>query len=78
MFYKNPSFICMSVFGVRLVALGATIGDSIAMCALCALYGYTQYLEHKQIKPINESVLQELAHVRDTVNALKVAKSFGR
>ena len=78
MFYKNPSFVAMAIFGVRLVVFGAAIGDSIAMCALCALYGYTQYLEHKREKPINDSVLAELAHVRDTVNALKVAKSFGR
>ncbi len=78
MFYKNPSFIAMAIFGARLVVLGASIGDAIALSALAALYGYTLYLNSVKEIPINDTLKEELHHMRDAVNALKVARSFGR
>lgn len=74
----NYSLIALLVLSTRLVLHGAGVGDSIALAALAALYGFTLYLEKTKIVPVNEQVREELEQIRSTVNALKVARSFSK
>ena len=73
----NYSLTAMLVFGTRLVIFGASVGDSIALASLCALYAYSLYIEaHKPI-PLNNQIRLEIDQIRTTVEALKIARVYG-
>ncbi len=79
---KFISLGAVLVFGLRLVIKGASIGDAGALAALCALYGFSLYLETKKQQPINDSfkaeVRLELEQIKTSMNGLKISKAFGR
>lgn len=80
MSFKNIN-IPLSFVGVLLLRIlfkGATIGDSIALSALCSLYGYTKYLTFKVEIPINDSLKIDIENLKNAVGSLKIAKSMGR
>lgn len=74
----NPALAATLIFATRLVILGASIGDAVALIGLCALYAYTLYLDSNKEEPINDQIKSEVEQLRNAVNALKVAKSLGR
>jgi hypothetical protein len=74
----SPTLCLVAGIVIRSVVFGASIGDAIALCAVCGLHGYLQYLNSVKTIPINDSVRAELAEIKSTVNALKIAKSMGR
>jgi hypothetical protein len=74
----NYPLSAMLVLGARLVVKGASIGDAVALAALCGLYAYTLYLASKIETPINDSVKNDLEQLRNAVQSLKIAKTFGK
>jgi len=70
--------VLLCSLGARIAILGASVGDAIAMVATCALYGFFLYLNNNKEEPINDKVKAELVELKNTVNALKVARSMGR
>lgn len=72
----NPALCCLIGITLRIIIKGASVGDSIALFAVCALYGYQAWVESKKEAPINETVKQQVQELRDAVNSLKIAKSF--
>jgi hypothetical protein len=74
----NYPLLCLLVLCARAVILGASIGDSIAICGLAALNGYLHYLKSQEQEPVNDQVRQEIAEIKSTVTALKLARSVGR
>jgi hypothetical protein len=75
---KNVSLAAMLIFGLRLVIKGSSLGEACALAALCALYGFILYLESKKEVPINDSIKEELRHLRSAIDSIKLAKSVGR
>ena len=72
----NPALSCLIGITLRVIIKSATVGDAIALFAVCALYAYQAYLESRKEKPVNDSIKLEVKELRDALNALKVAKSF--
>jgi len=70
--------ILFILFSLRLIIKGSDLGEALALGVLASLYGYTLYLAHNKEKPINESIHTEIDNLKNTVNALKIAKSVGR
>ena len=63
---------------VRVVIVGAGVGDALAVAALGGLYAFTLFLESKKEAPVNESIKKELSDVKAALAALRVGKTIGR
>lgn len=69
----------------RVLVLGASIGDSLSLIGLCALYAYYLYLESKKEVPANKELKTkvadleaELKSIQDKVGSLKLSNITGR
>jgi len=58
----NIPMVCLTAFVVRIVVLGASVGDSIALVGLASLFGFAIYLNRKDTswKEIIERELQKV------------------
>jgi hypothetical protein len=74
----NYSVALLCVLSGRAVILGCSVGDALAIAALCALCGFRYYTESKKEAPINDTVKNELEQIRSTLNGLKMARSIQR
>lgn len=66
----------LSVFSIRPIIYGASIGDAIALCGFAALCAYNFYLESIKEQPINESFKKELEDMKSAINSLKISKTY--
>lgn len=76
--FLNPPLIFLSAFLIRLMVYGASIGDSIVIAGLAALYAYTMYLKSIAQPKIAESLVKELSDLKNTVVAMKMGRSMQR
>lgn len=76
-FSKFPA-ILFAAFAVRLVVVGASIGDALALLVFGGLVGYKLYLRTIKKVAVNEIVLKDVAELKSNIQALKLAKSMGR
>lgn len=53
--------LLLSSFLLRLLITGSSIGEAVALAALCALYGTHHYIESKREAPINENFKLKVA-----------------
>ena len=74
----SPTLGLVAALVLRSVIYGASIGDAIAIAAVCGLHAYTNYLASTKVPDINESLRADLAEIKSTIGALKIAKSMGR
>ena len=72
----------MSIFvliGLRCVVAGATMGDAVAIAAICGLQGFVKwnesYIAIKKQQPLNEKVELELQAMRAVVSGLAIKNS---
>jgi hypothetical protein len=77
--------IAVGVLLVRILYLGASVGDSFALIGLCGLYGYFLFLESKKEVPANKelkekvnALQEELKQLQDKVGSLKMSNIIGR
>lgn len=75
---KNPSLILLCSLILHSHFKTISVGEAVAIAALCALYGFTLYVDSKKVQPINDEVKADLAELRSAVNALKIGRAFGR
>lgn len=62
----------------RIMIMGASIGDSLALAALCGCVGYLSFLETKKVINLNEDVLRELDSLKTIVQTLRIGRSLGK
>lgn len=74
----TPQLILLSAIVVRVAVFGASIGDALAIAALCGLHGFAMFLKSKQQPDINSELKKEIADMRSSVNALKIGRTFGK
>lgn len=73
---KNiPIYVLIGLVG-RILVFGASIGDSIALSALAALYGFSCWVEANKVEPVNENFEKRLTLVENNISGLKIAKTF--
>lgn len=79
-----PIFLLLA-FVIRLLFLGASVGDAIALLSLSGLYGYYLYLENNKEEPINEQTKKQLEQMnldlremKSTIQAIKLGNSYKR
>ena len=56
----NFAVTVLVLIGLRIVVAGASVGDALALSAVCALQGFYRWLDSKKPEPINDAVLAEL------------------
>jgi len=78
-FKENFPILILSLFLLRLLITGASIGDAIALIALSGIYGFFKYLEHMKQPDINaevkaqlEQVKADMSEVKNVVNTMKL------
>jgi Tfp pilus assembly protein PilN len=62
-------------FSIRLIAMGASVGDSIALLVISLLIAYKRWMSRKKIEEY-DLLKQEIALVRDMINGIKLDKAF--
>lgn len=75
---KNPALILLSSVVLHSHFKVVTVGEALVVAALSALYAYSLFLDSKKQKPVNQEVTEKLEEMRSTINALKVARAYGR
>lgn len=84
-FWKLLNFplVILSLFTLRLLITGASIGDSIALLGLAALYGFYYYIEANKEPEINvefkekfEQLKIEIENLRHAQNTIKIASQI--
>lgn len=73
---KHVSLIAFIALTGRIVALGATLGDSIAIFALAGLFAYEKYLEVNKVLPLNEQIKQEINVIKGQIAVLQINKGM--
>jgi hypothetical protein len=68
------SSLCFLGQSCRIVAIGASIGDALALTALGGLVAFIHYLEIKKEAPINDNIKAEIEGLKSSMNALKMVK----
>ena len=63
---------------LRCLIFGASIGDSMLFFPISGIIGYLFFLDSRKEVPVNESLKLQIEELKDSVNALKIGKSFGR
>ena len=76
----NFSLLTFLALSIKIVALGSNLTDSIALSALAILYGFNLYLNkhYKEELPLNEEIKKDIAQMKSTIDALKIAQSQRR
>lgn len=67
--------LAFCLFSTRLVLLGASIGDSIAIVSLAAILAYKWFLS-KNTEVITESVTKDIADLKNHMQALKIDRVY--
>lgn len=69
--YLNlPSFLILS-FIIRLLIVGAGIGEALVAIALSGLYGFYYYLESKKEPIANKDLLERLLALEDQIKTTR-------
>lgn len=75
------------LFALRLIALGASLGDAVAMFAFAALYGWQLYMNHKEVEKYNqafeenvkiefEKAAKELSNIKTVMGAINIGQTY--
>lgn len=64
-------------FSIRLIVLGASVGDSISLLVIAALISYKKWMAKSALGDY-ETLKEEIATLRDSINGLKVDKAFSQ
>jgi hypothetical protein len=77
---KKISLINVLVVAIvaRIVFKGAEIGDALALLPLIGFQCHQNYLKSKEVEPLSPKVEKQLADMQSTLNALKIAKAYGK
>jgi hypothetical protein len=75
---SHPSLLILMALCARVVALGATLPESIAIVACASVYGLSLYLESRKQAPVSDELQKDVADLKSAIGALKIAKTFGR
>ena len=62
----------------RIVLKGAGIGDAVALLPLASIYCYQEYLASLKVVSLSSQVEAELSKMRSDLNAIKIAKAYGK
>ena len=71
----NYSLLAFITFTVKMLILSPTYADSIIVCVLAGLYGYTQYLKKFQPFKLDKAVEQDLLEVKSALSRLNLSRS---
>lgn len=61
----------------RIIMLGATVGDAIAIIALSALVGFIRFQEKKEFNELDE-LKQDVKQLKDAIQGLKIERAIRR
>lgn len=64
-------------FSIRLIVLGASVGDSISLLVIAGLIAYKKWMAKSKMQDY-ELLKEEIATLRDGINVLKVDKAFSQ
>lgn len=69
--YLNLPAFLVSAYVIRLLLVGASLGDSITILALSSLYFLTYYFKSHKDEPVNKLVIDRIVELEETVKATK-------
>lgn len=69
--YLNLPTFLLSSFLIRLLIVGASIGDSITMLALAGLYGVWYYFELKREPEANKDLKNRIVELEESQKLLR-------
>ncbi len=82
--FNIPIFLLLSIL-LRVLALGAGLGEALVLIALTSLYGFWIYLESKKQVPVNKDILERIIFIeekmqltQDKLNSIVIGSHFKR
>lgn len=72
---KNLPQIVFAAFGLRLICLGASIGDAIALISLVAIYGFMHFMDKDKVEQF-EDIQDQLKKMNDAISGTRLAQNL--
>lgn len=83
--YLNFPILILSAFIMRLLITGASVGDSLVILGLSALYSFYYYIESKKQPIANKDLIDRIVELeeqiratKESVHSIKLGSSFKR
>jgi len=74
----NVPMVLLCLITARLLFSSDSYATSAIAVSLVALYGYSQYLNSKKVKPLDESVRHELEVMRNQISNINVKTNLNQ
>jgi hypothetical protein len=68
----NVTVFIFFLIGVRITAVGASIGDALAIVSLCALQGFNAWLKQQEKPDINIELKKEVSDIKAYISGLSI------
>ena len=75
LFSINFSLVVLLMVVSRVAVFGASIGEALAVVAVCGLYGFNKWLDSKKPQTVNEQLQKDLMDIKSTVSNLLIKQS---
>ncbi len=60
------------IYSIRLIAVGATIGDAIALISLVGIYGFVKFMDRHRVEQYNE-LKEEIENLKNNIQSVKLS-----
>jgi len=72
----NVPMLVFIGYGIRLILVGASIGDSLSLIAISALYGIILYFDYNKKPDVSQEIKIELDHIKQNLALVKMTKGI--
>jgi len=72
----NVPMLVFIGYGIRLILVGASIGDSLSLIAISALYGIILYFDYNKKPDVSQEIKVELDHIKQNLALVKMTKGI--
>ncbi len=74
---QNLPELTFFAFSIRLIALGASIGDAIALVSLVGIFGFFRFLDRKKVEQY-DYLEKEIENLKNGLQSVKVSQGLTR
>lgn len=69
---KSIPELIFVIYSIRLISVGASIGDAIALISLVAIYGFMRFMDRQQVEQYNE-LKEEIENLKNNIQSVKLS-----
>ena len=72
---KNIPELIFLAFSIRLISVGATLGEALALISFVGIYGFLKFLEKSKMED-QQKITAELENLKNAIQSVKMAQGL--